>query len=156
MINSENEDTFIESGAAEIPREEIEDYLHEVMRMIQEGNAEISDRDKNEDFRGEFGLSEDDCYALVMNLTVDDFCEKDLDQSRKGKFIRREKEYVYVFGLNRRLEYLVDDTEETFTDYDSSREVEIYIKFNMRVNPRERLFIISLHESEEKIKYYYR
>lgn len=119
---------------------DIELYLQGVRNAIDEGRYQIAPRPKNRKLLTDYIISEADILKIIKSLTARDFSEA-AHNEHKGK----EYEILYIFGKDINLLERFGDQERT---------VSLYIKFNKVAD--QYLFIISFHEQEHPLLYYFR
>lgn len=118
----------------------IEGYLMSVREAIDKGRCQIAPRAKNKNFVADFVITEDEEWDIIRGLTSMDFSYAE-PNDHKG----REYETVFIFGKDIKLLERLGDQERT---------VSLYIKFNKTSDPY--LFVISFHEQEYPLSYYFK
>lgn len=125
-----------------IDESEINDYLGEAKKLILDGKFRIalnSNRLTNLSLFDEYLINEESVKAILLNLTVYDFCEK--VQNKHANF---NHEWLHVFGkeidLIKRLE-------------EKSEMVLLYIKFNKIED--KFLIVVSFHKQKYPLVYYF-
>ena len=123
-----------------ITRKEVQSYLDDVKRAVNEHRYTVSPRDKNEQLFRDYVFTEKKREEILLALSVEDFCEV-LDNEHP----RFAHEKLYVFGKDVLLLPRYGHGEKL---------VSLYIKFNKL----ENLFciIISFHEQEHPLGYVFR
>ena len=121
-------------------KKDIELYLHGVWDAIDAGKYQIAPRPKNRELLTDYLISEMDAIEIIKRLTPMDFSTA-VPNYHKGK----EYEILYIFGKD-------IDLLERFGD--EERTVSLYIKFNKISD--QYLFIISFHEQEHPLSYYFK
>ena len=121
-------------------KKDIELYLHGVWDAIDAGKYQIAPRPKNRELLTDYLISEMDAIEIIKRLTPMAFSTA-VPNDHKGK----EYEILYIFGKD-------IDLLERFGD--EERTVSLYIKFNKISD--QYLFIISFHEQEHPLSYYFK
>lgn len=123
-------------------REDIANMVKLIQECIKCESYTVSrnaNRQENIDFIYEYNLRSDKIKAILMNLTIDDFCHT--VQNKKEGY---EQEVLYVFVPQ---VGLFDANGESIT-------VDIYIKINMIITPKgNRAVVISFHRRNKPIVY---
>lgn len=113
--------------------------MNGVWNAIDAGKYQIAARPKNKALIIDYIISEKEELNIIKSLTPMDF-SKAVANDHKG----REYEILYIFGKDIKLLERFSNQEKT---------VSLYIKFN-KIEDRY-LFIISFHEQEYPISYYF-
>ena len=121
-------------------RMDIVEYLQGVWAAIDAGNYQIAPRPKNRELLSDYVISEEKELEIIRSLTPLDFSTA-VTNDHRG----REYELLYVFGKD-------IDLLERFGNH--RRTVSLYIKFNKISD--QYLFIISFHEQEHPLSYYFK
>lgn len=127
----------------DINQNEIEVYLTEVKKAIQNNRYRIeknSRRQDNIDLFVNYVIDETIAKDILLGLEATDFSEI-LRNEHKGY----EHELLYVFGKDVELLERMGNTSKT---------VSLYIKFNKMENCY--VIVVSLHEQRYPIKYYFK
>ena len=119
---------------------DIELYLQGVRNAIDAGLYQIASRPKNRELLTDFVISETGVLDIIKSLTALDFSDA-VANDHKG----REYETLYIFGKETNLLERFGNQERT---------VSLYIKFNKIAD--QYLFIISFHEQEHPLSYYFK
>lgn len=126
-----------------VDKKEIDSYLEEVKKLIQDDKYRIeinSRRLDNIKLFTDYIIDEQKAKNILLDLNSDDFCE-----ILKNDHIGFEDELLYVFGKDIQLLERIGDKEKT---------VSLYIKFNKLGN--YFVVVISIHESKYPNKYYFK
>lgn len=121
-------------------KSDIEKYLQGVRNAVEAGKYQISPRPKNRELLTDYIISEREELDIIKALTPMDFSNA-VPNDHKG----REYETLYIFGKNVNLLERFGNQERT---------VSLYIKFN-KISDRY-LFVISFHEQEHPLSYYFK
>lgn len=121
-------------------KQDIENYLAGVRKAIYKGRYQIAPRPKNRELITDYLISERDELDIINNLTAMDFSGA-VHNNHPG----REYEILYIFGKEITLQRRFESTEKTLS---------LYIKFNKIAD--QYLFVISFHEQEHPLSYYFR
>lgn len=121
-------------------KQDIEVYLEGVRKAISAGRYQIAPRPKNRELIEDYLISEQDELDIINSLTAMDF-----SSAVHNDHIGREYEILYIFGKDITLRKRFEDMERT---------VSLYIKFNKIEN--WYLCVISFHEQERPLSYYFR
>lgn len=121
-------------------KKDIEEYLQGVWDAIDAGKYQMASRTKNRQLLTDYVISEKEELDIIKGLTPMDFSTA-VSNDHKG----REYEILYIFGKDIGL-------LERFGNQE--RIVSLYIKFN-KISDRY-LFIISFHEQERPLSYYFK
>ena len=121
-------------------KKDIEEYLLGVWDAIDAGHYQIAPRPKNRELLTNYVISEREEIDIIKSLTLMDFSTA-VPNDHKG----REYEILYIFGKD-------VDLLERFGD--KERTVSLYIKFNKISN--QYVFVISFHEQEYPLSYYFK
>ena len=121
-------------------QKDIEIYLQEVWGAIEAGKYQIAPRPKNRELLTEYIISEEEELAIIKRLTPMDFSNA-IPNDHKG----REYETLYIFGKDISLLERFGNRERT---------VSLYIKFNKISD--QYVFVISFHEQEYPLSYYFK
>ena len=121
-------------------KKDIELYLQGVRDAIDAGLYQIASRPKNRELLTDFVISETGVLDIIKSLTALDFSDA-VANDHKG----REYETLYIFGTETVLLERFGNQERT---------VSLYIKFNKIAD--QYLFIISFHEQEHPLSYYFK
>ena len=121
-------------------KKDIELYLQGVRNAIDAGLYQIASRHKNRELLTDFVISETGVLDIIKSLTALDFSDA-VANAHKG----REYETLYIFGKETNLLERFGNQERT---------VSLYIKFNKIAD--QYLFIISFHEQEHPLSYYFK
>ena len=121
-------------------KKDIELYLQGVRDAIDAGLYQIASRPKNRELLTDFVISETGVLDIIKSLTALDFSAA-VANDHKG----REYETLYIFGTETVLLERFGNQERT---------VSLYIKFNKIAD--QYLFIISFHEQEHPLSYYFK
>ena len=121
-------------------KSDIEKYLQGVWDAIEAGKYQISPRPKNRELLSDYIISEREELDIIKGLTPMDFSNA-VPNDHKG----RECEILYIFGKNINLLERFGNQERT---------VSLYIKFNKISD--QYLFVISFHEQEYPLSYYFK
>lgn len=120
-----------------IKKEEIEKYLIDVKKAINDKRYTVSQREKNEQLFIDYIFTEQRREEILLDLCVDDFCE-----AVNNEHPQYAHEILYVFGKNVKLLPRYGGEERT---------VSLYIKFNKLENLY--CIIVSFHEEEHPLNY---
>lgn len=118
---------------------DIEEYLQGVRIAIDAGRYQIAPRPKNRELLSDYVISENDELDIIRSLTPMDFSAA-VPNDHRGM----EHEILYIFGKD-------IDLLERFGN--RKRTVSLYIKFNKISD--QYLFVISFHEQEHPLSYYF-
>ena len=121
-------------------KKDIELYLQGVRDAIDAGLYQIASRPKNRELLTDFVISETGVLDIIKSLTALDFSDA-VANDHKGT----EYETLYIFGKETTLLERFGNQERT---------VSLYIKFNKIAD--QYLFIISFHEQEHPLSYYFK
>ncbi len=121
-------------------KKDIEIYLQGVRDAIDAGKYQIASRPKNRELFLNYIISEADVLNIIKSLTAIDFSNA-VANDHKG----REYETLFIFGKETALLERFGSQEKT---------ISLYIKFNKIAD--QFLFIISFHEQEYALSYYFR
>lgn len=121
-------------------QKDIEIYLQGVWAAIEVGKYQIAPRPKNREFLTEYVITEEEELDIIKRLTPMDFSNA-VSNDHRG----RESETLYIFGKEISLLERFGNQERT---------VSLYIKFN-KISDRY-LFVISFHEQEHPLSYYFK
>ena len=121
-------------------KKDIEIYLKGVWAAIDAGKYQIAPRSKNRELLTDYIISEKEELDIIRTLTPMDFSNA-VQNDHKG----REYETLYIFGKNIKLLERFGKKE---------KNVSLYIKFNKISD--QYLFVISFHEQEYPVSYYFR
>lgn len=121
-------------------KKDIELYLQGVRNAIDAGRYQIAPRPKNRELLTDFVISETGVLDIIKSLTALDFSDA-VANAHKG----REYEILYIFGKETNLLERFGNQEKT---------VSLYIKFNY-ISDRY-VFVISFHEQEHPLSYYFK
>lgn len=121
-------------------KKDIEIYLQGVWAAIDDGKYQIAPRPKNRKLLTDYVISEEKELDIIKSLTPMDFSAA-VPNDHKGM----EHEILYIFGKD-------IDLLERFGD--KERTVSLYIKFNKISD--QYLFVISFHEQEHPLSYYFK
>lgn len=119
---------------------DIEEYLQGVWTAIDAGKYQIAPRPKNRELLTDYVISEREEIDIIKSLTPMDFSTA-VANDHKGM----EHEILYIFGKD-------IDLLERFGN--KERTVSLYIKFNKISD--QYLFVISFHEQEHPLSYYFK
>ncbi len=119
---------------------DIEIYLQGVWKAIDAGKYQIAPRSKNRELLTDYIISEEEELNIIKKLTPMDFSNA-VPNDHRG----REDEILYIFGKD-------IDLLERFGDQE--KNVSLYIKFNKISD--QYLFVISFHEQEHPLSYYFK
>ena len=126
-----------------ISKREIAVYLAEVKNAIQNDQYRIErnvHRQDNIDLFLAYIIDERKAKEILLDLTVEDFSE-----IRQNTHKGYEHEQLYVFGKDIELLERIGNTK---------KPVSLYIKFNKLDNCY--VIVVSLHEQNYPIKYYFK
>lgn len=121
-------------------KKDIETYLQGVRKAIDAGKYQIAPRAKNRELLTDYVISEDKELNIIRSLTAMDFSTA-VPNEHKGM----EHEILYIFGKD-------IDLLERFGNRE--RTVSLYIKFNKISD--QYVFVISFHEQEHPLSYYFK
>lgn len=121
-------------------KKDIEVYLQGVWNAIDAGKYQIAPRLKNRELLTDYVISEKEVVDIIKSLTLMDFSAA-VPNDHKGM----EHEILYIFGKD-------IDLLERFENRE--RTVSLYIKFNKISD--QYLFVISFHEQEHPLSYYFK
>lgn len=121
-------------------KKDIEEYLQGVWNAIDAGKYQIASRPKNRELLIDYVISEKEVVDIIKSLTLMDFSDA-VPNDHKGM----EHEILYIFGKD-------IDLLERFENRE--RTVSLYIKFNKISD--QYLFVISFHEQEHPLSYYFK
>ena len=121
-------------------KNDIERYLQDVWDAIDAGKYQIAPRPKNRELLTDYIISEREELDIIKSLTPMDFSDA-VPNDRRG----REYEILYIFGKDINLLERFGNQERT---------VSLYIKFNKISD--QYLFVISFHEQEHPLSYYFK
>ena len=121
-------------------KKDIELYLQGVRDAIDAGLYQIASRPKNRELLTDFVISETGVLDIIKSLTALDFSDAVANDHRGGEY-----ETLYIFGKETNLLERFGNQERT---------VSLYIKFNKIAD--QYLFIISFHEQEHPLSYYFK
>lgn len=121
-------------------KKDIEEYLWGVWTAIDAGKYQIAPRPKNRELLTDYVISEKEEIDIIKSLTPMDFSTA-VANDHKGM----EHEILYIFGKD-------IDLLERFENRE--RTVSLYIKFNKISD--QYLFVISFHEQEHPLSYYFK
>ena len=120
-------------------RKEIEEYLADVKKSVQEKRCVFSPRDKNEQLFVDYIFDEKMRVDILLDLEVEDFC--DVLKNEHPNFAH---ERLFVFGKKVQLIPRFGGDEKT---------VSLYIKINKLDGPF--CIVISFHEQERTLQYFF-
>ena len=118
---------------------DIEEYLQGVWSAIDVGKYQIASRPKNRELLTNYLISEKEELDIIKSLTPMNF-----STAVPNDHCGMEHEILYIFGKD-------IDLLERFGNRE--RTVSLYIKFNKISD--QYLFIISFHEQEHPLSYYF-
>ena len=121
-------------------KKDIEIYLQGVWDAIDAGKYQIAPRPKNRELLTDYIISEREELDIIKSLTPMDFSDA-VPNDHRG----REYEILYIFGKDINLLERFGNQERT---------VSLYIKFNKISD--QYLFVISFHEQEHPLSYYFK
>ena len=121
-------------------KSDIEEYLQGVWNAIEAGKYQIAPRPKNRELLTDYIITEEEELDIIKRLTPMDFSDAVPKDHRA-----REYEILDIFGKNINL-------LERFGNQE--RNVSLYIKFNKISD--QYLFVISFHEQEHPLSYYFK
>ncbi|MEI3193068.1 MAG: hypothetical protein V8S22_03390 [Lachnospiraceae bacterium] len=121
-------------------KKDIEIYLQGVWAAIDAEKYQFAPRHKNRELLTDYVISEEMELDIIKSLTPMDFSTA-VPNDHKGM----EHEILYIFGKD-------IDLLERFGD--KERTVSLYIKFNKISD--QYLFVISFHEQEHPLSYYFK
>ena len=111
-------------------KNEVDDYLRRVRKLVDAGNALLIGRPKNLDALVDMGMSKVAVIRQVASLSATDYCSgPDADKDREGQ-------YCWVFGRE-------------------IGNVDVYIKLVIEdlAGGRQRLKVLSFHQAEWAMRY---
>ena len=126
-----------------VEESEIEEWLDQMKQMIRNDRFKIEmnqNRVGNIKLFQEYLINEENVKSILLNLTVNDFCEK-----VQNEHVGFRHEWLYIFGKEISLLKRYED-EDTI--------VPLYMKLNMLEN--KFLIIVSFHEQKYPLDYYFR
>lgn len=119
-----------------ITRKEVQEILKKANNLILLGKVKLlTQRDKNKNFLSIHQYDNIEIINLISRLKVDDFCKREHNKNQNHP----TNEYVYIFSVR------------IFSSA-ISQEVDLYIKFSIQ----NSLIVISFHELEYPIKFYFK
>ena len=124
-------------------KDEISSYLALIKKSFQDNNFIITKRkyepNKNDAFIKKYELSQSEIKAILLSITVEDFCYTMLDDQNLT-------EVLYVFALEKLL---------WNPEVDEDEQVLIYIKTCYK-NETGFTVVVSFHEAEYTVEYAFR
>lgn len=124
-----------------VKKKEIEEFLQEAKRLIEENHFNISNRDKNASFLEKYIIDESGRKEILLGLTADDFSKVEFNNNDTPN---NEYQLIYFFGKTVCL-------IERFTGFE--HDVGIYIKMRKKDLP-SLVIVISFHEQEFPVEKY--
>ena len=121
-------------------KNDIERYLQDVWDAIDAGKYQIAPRPKNRELLTDYIISEKEELDIIKSLTPMDFSDA-VPNDHRGI----EYEILYIFGKDINLLERFGNQERT---------ISLYIKFNKISD--QYLFVISFHEQEHPLSYYFK
>lgn len=132
----------------EISKDEIDNYLAEVKEEINNNNYIIALNDKRQENRNlffDYVIDEAAAREILLALEVTDFSE-----SVPNEHPGFEYEMLYIFGKD------VELLERAGED-GKKKKVSLYIKINKLNDSRGgRVIVVSFHEQQYPLKYYFK
>ena len=127
----------------------IEEVLAKIRMCVDKQRVQPGpkERRKNEEFLRNYCVKPPERYAILKELTVQNYC---------GEILERQKtevnydEILYVFGIEKKLKLKLESGEKS---------VEIYIKvqfFKLNNDDNDYTLLVSFHEAEHPLKYMFK
>lgn len=123
-----------------VDKSEIETYLSEVFKAVNEGRYQIAARPKNRQIYTDYIFTEEAAKEVILSLKKEDFSEKVQNEHPKYR-----SEILYIFGKD---VWMIPRYGE------EPEKVSLYIKFNQLAN--HYVVVISFHKQEYPLSYRFR
>lgn len=115
-------------------RQEIEEVLIQFKKCISDDRYIVSRRQKNDEFRNDYGITTEQGKQLLLGLEVTDFVKREYNVNPDYS----PEDIIYIFSPKRLLRSFGED-----------KVIDLYIKFTFVDGENNlRTIIISLHKLE--------